>query len=183
MWRGHIYMGGLDREKELGSNKILKYSQELELVDSWGGPGTGDGQFNLPRSIVQDSRGNYYVSDELNHRIQKVSENGEFIASYGSYGSQEGYFAVQQGLSIDAQDRVYVADTYNNRIQVFETYPSWEYVDSFGTFLGSVGGIGGPYGYGTALNYSLYPKQAAVDEYSTLYVADFGNGRVAKNML
>lgn len=310
---------------ELGSNKILKYSQELELVDSWGGPGTGNGQFNIPRSIVQDSRGNYYVSDELNHRIQKFSEDGEFIASYGSYGSQAGYFAVQQGLSIDAQDRVYVADTYNNRIQVFETYPSWEYVDSFGTygvynpynvtsfqpgimnhprgvyvdkatgrvavtdssnnrvmvynsyeqgfsfyqsqngylgmslpthaiinngflivldshsrilkynsilnntnlfteygtyrnaagtfsnpqsvcvdpnngkvyvsdsfnhriqifsengtFLGSMGGIGGPYGYGTALNYFLYPKQTAVDKNSTLYVADFGNGRVVK---
>lgn len=310
---------------ELGTNKILKYSQNLELVDFWGGPGTGDGQFNIPRSIVQDSRGNYYVSDELNHRIQKFTEDGEFIAAYGSYGSATGQFAVQQGLSIDANDRVYVADTYNNRIQVFNTYPSWEYAGSFGTYgvyiaanatsfqpeimnhprgvyvdkatgrivvtdssnnrvmvynsfengftfyqsqngylgmslpthaimdngllivldshsrilkynsilnntnlfteygtyrnaagvvsnaqsvcvnqntgkvyvsdsfnhriqvfsadgtyLSTMGGIGGPYGYGTALNYFLYPKQLTIDGNNTLYVADFGNGRVVK---
>lgn len=310
---------------ELGSNRILKYSQSLELVNSWGGPGTGEGQFNIPRSIVQDSRGNYYVSDELNHRIQKFTKDGEFIEAFGSYGSASGQFAVQQGLSIDAEDRLYVADTYNNRIQVFKTYPSWEYTGSFGTygvynafnatsfqadimnhprgvyvdkatgkivvtdssnnrvmvynsieqgftfyqsqngylgmslpthaimdngllivldshsrimkynsvlnntnlfteygtyrnaagvlsnaqsvcveqktgnvyvsdsfnhriqvfskdgaFLSSMGGIGGPYGFGTALNFFLYPKQLTFDKYSSLYVADFGNGRVVK---
>ena len=83
---------------------------------------------------MQDSRGNYYVSDELNHRIQKFDSNGTFLASYGSYGSGNGQFAVQQGLSIDAQDRLYVADTYNNRIQVFQTYPSWQFLKSFGEY-------------------------------------------------
>lgn len=310
---------------ELGTNRILKYSQDLELVDSWGGPGTGNGQFNIPRSIVQDSRGYYYVSDELNHRIQKFTEDGDFVAAYGSYGSGTGQFAVQQGLSIDANDRVYVADTYNNRIQVFNTYPNWEYAGSFGTYgvyvaanatsfqpeimnhprgvyvdketgrivvtdssnnrvmvynsfedgfsfyqsqngylgmslpthaimnngllivldshsrilkynsilnntnlfteygtyrnaagvvsnaqsvcvnqntgqvyvsdsfnhriqvfdangnyVSAYGGIGGPYGYGTAVNYFLYPKQITIDDNNTLYVADFGNGRVVK---
>lgn len=274
---------------------------------------------------MQDSRGNYYVSDELNHRIQKFDSNGTFLASYGSYGSGNGQFAVQQGLSIDAQDRLYVADTYNNRIQVFQTYPSWQFLKSFGEYgvyeplnyfsfqpeimnhprgvyvekstgrvavtdssnnrvmvyngynwnfsfyqsqngylgmslpthailennklivldshsrilrynsvlnntnlftefggyrnssaqfsnpqslcvdqengdvyvsdsfnhrikrfsadgqlLATYGGIGGPYGYGTALGFFAYPKQVALDGYGALYVADYGNSRIVR---
>lgn len=119
---------------EMGTNKIRKYSSSFEPITEWGGPGTGDGEFNIPRSIVQDSRGSYYVSDELNHRIQKFDSDGNFLAAYGSYGSAKGEFAVQQGLSIDGQDRLYVADTYNNRIQVFQTYPQWQFLKSFGKF-------------------------------------------------
>ena len=97
---------------EMGTHTVKKYTNSFDLITEWGGPGTGEGEFNIPRSIVQDSRGNYYVSDELNHRIQKFDSNGNFLEAYGSYGSAEGQFAVQQGVSIDSQDRLYVADTY-----------------------------------------------------------------------
>lgn len=308
---------------ELGTNSVQKYDNSFNFILEWGEYGDEDGQFNIPRSIVQDSLGNYYVSDELNHRIQKFTEVGVFIAAYGQYGSGEGEFSVQQGLSIDAMDRIYVADTYNNRIQVFQTDQGWEYLTSFGTYgvynafdytsyqsdifnhprgvyvdpstgqvvvtdssnnrvmvyssyengfqfeqsqngylgmtlpthailsdgkllvldshsriieyLSSInntnlfieygsyrngsdllsnpqnvtvnqntgdvyvtdsfnhrimrydedgvlkatyGGSGGPYGYGTALGYFLYPKQVAVDEYGGLYIADYGNSRI-----
>lgn len=127
---------------EMGTNLIKKYDDDFNFILEWGGPGDGDGEFNIPRSIVQDSRGNYYVSDELNHRIQKFDSTGTYLDTYGSYGSAHGQFAVEQGLSIDAQDRLYVADTYNNRIQVFQTYPSWSYLTSFGTY-----GVYNPYNY------------------------------------
>ncbi|MPL99397.1 hypothetical protein SDC9_45615 [bioreactor metagenome] len=127
---------------EMGTNLVKKYDDDFNFILEWGGPGDGDGEFNIPRSIVQDSSGNYFVSDELNHRIQKFSSTGTYLTSYGSYGSGNGQFAVQQGLSIDAQDRLYVADTYNNRIQVFQTTPSWSYLTSFGTY-----GVYNPYNY------------------------------------
>ncbi len=127
---------------ELSSNSIKKYSPDFQLIASWGGSGSSNGEFHIPRSIVQDSLGNYYVSDELNHRIQKFDNSGNFIATYGSYGSASGQFKVQQGLSIDNNDRLYVADTYNNRIQVFQTSPSWQFLTSFGQY-----GIYNPFNY------------------------------------
>ncbi len=127
---------------EMATHRILKYSPQCELIDSWGGKGSEDGKFNIPRSLVQDSKGYYYVSDELNHRIQVFTETGEFVVAHGGYGSANGDFKVQQGISIDSSDRLYVADTYNNRIQVFQTQPSWQHLKTFGEY-----GIYNPFNY------------------------------------
>ncbi len=160
---------------ELGSNTIKKYSNALTFVSQWGGAGTGEGQFNIPRSIVQDSRGNYYVSDELNHRIQKFDSDGNFLAAYGSYGTAQGQFAVQQGLSIDSQDRLYVADTYNNRIQVFQTYPSWQFLKSFGAY-----GVYQPFNYTSFQPGIMNHPRGVYVEKSTgrVAVTDSANNRV-----
>lgn len=160
---------------EMGTNLIKKFSNSFELLAEWGGPGTDEGEFNIPRSIVQDSRGNYYVSDELNHRIQKFDSDGNFLAAYGSYGSATGQFAVQQGLSIDAQDRLYVADTYNNRIQVFQTYPSWQFLKSFGTY-----GVYEPFNYTSFQPGIMNHPRGVYVEKSTgrVAVTDSSNNRV-----
>lgn len=160
---------------EMGTHKVKKFSNSFELLMEWGGPGTGEGQFNIPRSIVQDSRGNYYVSDELNHRIQKFDSDGNFLAVYGSYGTANGQFAVQQGLSIDSQDRLYVADTYNNRVQVFQTYPSWQHLKSFGTF-----GVYEPFNYLSFQPEIMNHPRGVYVEKSTgrVAVTDSSNNRV-----
>lgn len=160
---------------EMGTHKIKKYTTAFEFVQEWGGEGTEPGKFNIPRSIVQDSRGNYYVSDELNHRIQKFNANGEYISTYGSYGSANGQFAVQQGLSIDAQDRLYVADTYNNRIQVFRTYPEWQHLRSFGEY-----GIYQPFNYFSFQPGIMNHPRGVYVEKSTgrVAVSDSSNNRV-----
>lgn len=160
---------------ELGTNKVKKYSNSFELLTEWGGPGAEEGKFNIPRSTVQDSRGNYYVSDELNHRIQKFDSNGNFIEAYGSYGSAQGQFAVQQGLSIDSQDRLYVADTYNNRIQVFQTYPSWQFLKSFGRY-----GVYEPFNYLSFQPEIMNHPRGVYVEKSTgrVAVTDSSNNRV-----
>lgn len=160
---------------ELGTNKVKKYTNSFQFVREWGGTGTGNGQFNIPRSIVQDSARNYYVSDELNHRIQKFDVNGNFLAVYGSYGSANGQFSVQQGLSIDSNDRLYVADTYNSRIQVFQTSPTWQHLKSFGTY--------GAYDYYNIWSYQSgifnRPRGVFVEPTNNkVVVADSGNNRV-----
>jgi DNA-binding beta-propeller fold protein YncE len=160
---------------ELGTHSILKYDSDLQFVTQWGGPGDGDGEFNIPRSIVQDSHGNYYVSDELNHRIQKFDIDGTFLAAYGEWGSSNGQFKVQQGLSIDAQDRLYVADTYNSRIQVFQTYPSWQFAKKFGTQ-----GIYNPANiFSFQSNIFNHPRGVYVEKSTgRVAVTDSGNNRV-----
>lgn len=160
---------------ELGTNSVKKYSSDFVLLTQWGGEGSGEGEFNIPRSIVQDSRGNYYVSDELNHRIQKFDSSGAFLAAYGSYGTEQGKFAVQQGLSIDSQDRLYVADTYNNRIQVFQTYPEWSFLKSFGSY-----GVYAPLNYTSFQSGIMNHPRGVYVEKSTgrVAVTDSANNRV-----
>lgn len=160
---------------ELGTNSILKFNPEHDLIQTWGGEGIEEGLFQIPRSIVQDSKGYYYVSDELNHRIQKFDIDGNFVASYGQYGEELGEFKVQQGLSIDSKDRLYVADTYNNRIQIIETNPTWKPIKSFGKF-----GIYEPFNYFSFQSDIMnHPRAVFVDKSSgRIAVTDSSNNRV-----
>jgi DNA-binding beta-propeller fold protein YncE len=45
---------------------------------SWGEPGAGPGQFNLPHNISCDADGWVYVADRENHRIQVFDGHGRF---------------------------------------------------------------------------------------------------------
>jgi len=85
----------------------------------WGGPGSGDGQFNWPLGVAVDATGNVYVADGNNFRIQKFSSAGVFLAQWGSFGSGDGQFSNPTDVAIDATGNVYVADTFNQRIQKF----------------------------------------------------------------
>jgi sugar lactone lactonase YvrE len=64
------------------SDNIKKFTSEGTRISSFGKYGTGNGEFNHPRSIAVDNDGNIYVADTGNHRIQKFTldrhvESGE----------------------------------------------------------------------------------------------------------
>ena len=46
-----------------------RFTRDGRLVKSWGTPGKGEGQFQLPHSIAFDD-GKLYVADQSNKRIQ-----------------------------------------------------------------------------------------------------------------
>ncbi len=48
---------------------------EYRFVTQWGGPGTGNGEFNAPVGVAVDAWGNVYVSDSGNNRIQKFAKD------------------------------------------------------------------------------------------------------------
>ena len=50
---------------------------------AFGEPGSGPGQFNEPRGLAADSRGNLYVADTKNSRIQVFDPNGQFLRAIG----------------------------------------------------------------------------------------------------
>ncbi|HIE82907.1 MAG TPA: hypothetical protein EYQ00_03245 [Dehalococcoidia bacterium] len=56
-----------------GNRRIQKFTSEGVFVSKWGTNGTGDGEFDWPRSITVASDGSVYVTDTVNHRIQKFS--------------------------------------------------------------------------------------------------------------
>ena len=65
-----------------GNARVHRFSPTGELLASWGEPGTGPGQFNLPHSIAVDRGGRVFVADRENSRIQIFSSNGEFLTSW-----------------------------------------------------------------------------------------------------
>ena len=62
-----------------GNARIHRFSAEGKLLHSWGAPGSGPGQFNLPHGIAVDRNGRVYVADRENSRVQIFSPDGEFI--------------------------------------------------------------------------------------------------------
>ena len=61
-----------------GNARIHKYTPDGRRTLSWGEPGSGPGQFNLPHNIACDADGWVYVADRENHRIQVFDGNGRF---------------------------------------------------------------------------------------------------------
>lgn len=62
-----------------GNSLVHKFSADGKLLKTWGGPGNGPGQFNIPHAVIVDRKGAVYVSDRLNERIQKFTADGELI--------------------------------------------------------------------------------------------------------
>ena len=61
-----------------GNARVHKYSPDGKLLMSWGGPGTGEGEFNIVHNICTDADGWVYVADRENHRVQVFDGNGKY---------------------------------------------------------------------------------------------------------
>ncbi|HEY2162818.1 MAG TPA: peptidyl-alpha-hydroxyglycine alpha-amidating lyase family protein [Gemmatimonadaceae bacterium] len=71
--KGEIYVSD-----GYGNARVHKYTPDGKLVMSWGQPGAGPGEFNLPHNIACDADGWVYVADRENHRVQVFDRNGRF---------------------------------------------------------------------------------------------------------
>jgi DNA-binding beta-propeller fold protein YncE len=67
-----------------GNARVHKYSPDGKPLLSWGGPGTGPGEFNLPHNIVCDPDGWVYVADRESHRIQVFDGDGKFETQWNN---------------------------------------------------------------------------------------------------
>jgi DNA-binding beta-propeller fold protein YncE len=65
-----------------GNARVHKFSSSGALIMSWGGPGTGPGQFNIPHNICCDPDGWVYVADRENNRIQIFDSGGRFTGEW-----------------------------------------------------------------------------------------------------
>lgn len=66
-----------------GNARVHKYSPDGELIKSWGQPGTGPSEFDLPHCVRVDPRNRLMVADRENNRIQFFTLEGEYIEEWG----------------------------------------------------------------------------------------------------
>ena len=65
-----------------GNACIHHFAPDGTLIRSWGAPGQGPGEFNLPHGIIVDRLGRVLVADRENSRIQLFDAEGGYIEEW-----------------------------------------------------------------------------------------------------
>lgn len=84
--------------------RIHKFSADGQLLLSWGEPGAGPGEFNLPHGVWIDRRGRVLVCDRENDRVQVFTQNGDHLTTWPAELIGPALFCV------DDEDTVYIPE-------------------------------------------------------------------------
>ena len=79
---------------------IHKFDPNGRLLKSWGSPGVGPGEFNLPHNICCDDDGWIYVADRENSRVQIFDSEGKFETQINNMHRPSG-LAITKGTCPD----------------------------------------------------------------------------------
>ncbi len=99
------------------------------FITSFGGTGTGKGQFNVANGNAVDSKGSLWVVDWEGGRVEQFNAKGEYVSQFGEPGSNPGQLNLPLGLAIDAAGNFWVTSG-DGRIQEFS--PAGKFIKQFG---------------------------------------------------
>jgi sugar lactone lactonase YvrE len=140
-----------------GDPRVLKFSKDGTFVKSWGGKGSGPGQFQVAHGIAIDAKGLLWVADRENQRIQIFRQDGTFVR-------QIHYKGLPCGLDI-GRKYIYMVNGFAGQLVK---------MDLEGKVLGAMGKPGKGAGeFGEA-------HMLAVSGKGEIFVADAGNGALMK---
>jgi len=91
-----------------------------KYLSSWGGTGSGNGQFSFVNGIALDQQGNVYVTETANNRVQKFNNKGQYLSQWQvntSEGNEWDYLAIALG----PVGQVYVADDDQNLVKTYDS--------------------------------------------------------------
>lgn len=121
-------------------NQFEIFSSDGAWLESWGVPGSGEGEFDFQTKdgdgfggVAFAPDGSFYVVEAGNRRVQHFSANREFLHAWGGFGASDGKFIEPFDIAIDAEGNVLVNDMQRDDVQKFT--PD-------GTFLLKFGGGG-----------------------------------------
>lgn len=123
------------------------FSPSGRLLEKWGTPGKGPGQFDFVDhsgggdngfgSIAFGPDGSFWVADTGNVRVDKFDASRRFVTSWGGFGTADGQFAKPIGIALDGRGDVFVTDDVRRDIQEFDANGS--YIRTFAK------GVAGPF--------------------------------------
>lgn len=151
-----------------GNARVHRFDSSGRLIQSWGEPGTGPGEFNLPHGIAVALDGSVMVADRENDRVQLFSPEGDYL---------EEWTDVQRPthIAIDQEGRVYVSELWR-RTEDYSFRNGWIKEDQHGrvSIYGPSGKLlvrlGGP--DRCAPGNFIAPHGISVDSRGDLYVAE-----------
>ena len=148
--------------------------------------------FNQPNDVAIDSKGNVYVTDELNNALKVIDHSGNITILRGG-------LSLPAGLARDSSGNIYIADSGSSTIvKIASNGPSSTYATGFFGPLGlAIDGNGNVYVADTLHNLVRKiasdgvtittlgsgfnaPKGITVDGSGNVYVADTNNSAVKK---
>jgi hypothetical protein len=65
-----------------GNARVHRFAPDGTLIQSWGEPGAGPGQFNLPHGIAITADGLVLVADRENDRVQHFTLDGQYLTEW-----------------------------------------------------------------------------------------------------
>jgi streptogramin lyase len=86
-----------------GNARVHRFDAGGALVESWGQPGAGPGQFRTPHGLRVHRDGRVFVADRQNDRIQIFNPDGEYLTEWTDVRRPQDIF-------IDDDDLVYIAE-------------------------------------------------------------------------
>ncbi len=154
---GILYV--LCRQRGIGNN-LRRINWEDEDLGTIGG-----GNFEWPVTLLRDSDGTFFISDEAKHQVIMLDPKGDLIKAWGMHGSEPGELNRPSGMAFDADENIYVSDTLNHRIQKFSKDGRFE--SAFGSLGDADGQLNMPWG-------------VAVDDEGMILVSDWRNDRIQR---
>ncbi|HXC59187.1 MAG TPA: peptidyl-alpha-hydroxyglycine alpha-amidating lyase family protein [Steroidobacteraceae bacterium] len=140
-----------------GDPRVLKFDKDGKFLKSWGGKGSGPGQFQVAHGIAIDAKGLLWVADRENQRIQIFRQDGSFVREIH-------YQGLPCGLDI-GRKYIYMVNGFAGQLLK---------LDLKGKVLGAMGRPGREPGeFGEA-------HMVAVNDRDEIFIADAGNGAVFK---
>ena len=115
---------------EEGINQVQILDTNLRVIRQFGQTGSGNGQFNGLKKIVQVGT-ELFVADLSNNRIQVFDLEGHFVRAFGKKGSASETEWSPHGLCYDSSSEfLYVTECRGNCVIVFRR--GGQFVASFG---------------------------------------------------
>jgi sugar lactone lactonase YvrE len=140
-----------------GDARVLKFDKTGKFIKSWGGKGSGPGQFQVAHGIAIDAKGLLWVADRENQRIQVFDQDGTFVREVKYKGLP---------CSIDiGRQFMYMVNGFAGQVLK---------LDLNGKVLAAIGKPGkGPGEFGEAHMIAVSPREE-------IYVADSVNAALVK---
>ena len=153
--------------------RVHKYSPDGKLLFSWGEPGTGPGEFNIPHNIVCDEDDYVYVADRENHRVQVFDKSGKYA---GQWNHLHRPCALHMNRAGHAnKDPLCYVGELGPQMEVNKNVPNCgprvSIVTSKGDILARLGDIRS----GEAPGQFIAPHGIAIDSHGDIYVGEVSN--------
>jgi len=95
-----------------GNARVHKFAADGTHLFSWGEPGTGPGEFNLPHGIWIDRKGRLLVADRENDRVQVFDQEGKLLHIWPTK------LIGPAIIYVDADDVVYIVEHNSGNVSV-----------------------------------------------------------------